>query len=64
MMHDRVMVQIADGSASAAAVPGSSFRPPPRWRNGWWGEVIGVGHYVRTVKVGDRVLSARTTVRG
>ena len=36
---------------------GSSSRPPRRWRNAWSGaRSSGSGGYVRTVKVGDRVL--------
>ena len=57
MLHDRVMVEIADGSgerrSSAGIVIPATAQVAKRLV---WGEVIGAGQYVRTVKVGDRVL--------
>ena len=53
MLHDRVMVQIADGSgerrSSAGIVIPATAEVAKRLV---WGEVFGVGQHVRTVKVG------------
>lgn len=60
MLHDRVMVGIADGTgerrSSAGIVIPATAEVAKRLV---WGEVLGVGHHVRTVKTGDRVLFAR-----
>src|SRR5256885_1372104 len=57
MLHDRVMVQVVDGigerRSSAGIVIPATAQVAKRLV---WGEVFGVGHHVRTVKVGDRVL--------
>jgi chaperonin GroES len=57
MLHDRVMVRITDGdgerrSSAGIVIPATAEVA----RRLVWGEVFGVGHHVRTVKVGDRVL--------
>jgi chaperonin GroES len=60
MLHDRVMVRVADGTgerrSSAGIVIPATAEVAKRLI---WGEVFGVGQYARTVKVGDRVLFAR-----
>jgi chaperonin GroES len=60
MLHDRVMVKIVDGTgerrSSAGIVIPATAEVAKRLI---WGEVYGVGHHVRTVKVGDRVLFGR-----
>jgi chaperonin GroES len=60
MLHDRVMVKIADGGgerrSSAGIVIPATAEVAKRLV---WGEVHGIGQYVRTVQVGDRVLFAR-----
>lgn len=60
MLHDRVMVKIVDGDgerrSSAGIVIPATAEVAKRLV---WGEVYGVGHHVRTVKVGDRVLFGR-----
>jgi chaperonin GroES len=57
MLHDRVMVQISDEAgerrSSAGIVIPATAQVAKRLV---WGEVVGAGQYVRTVKVGDRVL--------
>lgn len=57
MLHDRVMVRVTqDGGerrSSAGIVIPATAQMAKRLA---WGEVYGVGHHVRTVKVGDRVL--------
>lgn len=59
MLHDRVMVK-PDGNgerrSNAGIVIPATAEVAKRLV---WGEVFGVGHHVRTVKVGDRVLFAR-----
>lgn len=60
MLHDRVMVRDTEGtgerrSGSGIVIPATATVA----RRLVWGEVFGVGHHVRTVKVGDRVLFAR-----
>ncbi len=57
MLHDRVMVRVADGngerrSSAGIVIPATAEVA----RRLIWGEVFGVGQHVRTVKVGDRVL--------
>lgn len=60
MLHDRVMVKIVDGAgerrSSAGIVIPATAEIAKRLV---WGEVFGVGHHVRAVKVGDRVLFGR-----
>jgi chaperonin GroES len=57
MLHDRVMVRVSDAvgerRSSAGIVIPATAEVAKRLI---WGEVFGVGHHVRTVKVGDRVL--------
>ena len=59
MLHDRVMIRVSDGAgerrSSAGIVIPATAEVAKRLV---WGEVFGVGHHVRTVKVGDRVLFA------
>jgi chaperonin GroES len=59
MLHDRVMVRAdsaGERTSNAGIVIPATAEVPKRLV---WGEVFGVGTYVRTVKVGDRVLYAR-----
>ncbi len=59
MLHDRVMVK-ADASAERRSGAGIVIPATAEIAKRLvWGEVFGVGHHVRTVKVGDRVLFAR-----
>jgi len=59
MLHDRVMVK-ADASGERRSGAGIVIPATAEVaRRLVWGEVFGVGNYVRTVKVGDRVLFAR-----
>ncbi|AOS66050.1 GroES family chaperonin [Actinoalloteichus hymeniacidonis] len=57
MLHDRVMVRVtSDGGerrSSGGIVIPATAQVAKRLA---WGEVVGVGNNVRTVKVGDRVL--------
>ncbi|HXV93949.1 MAG TPA: co-chaperone GroES [Pseudonocardia sp.] len=59
MLHDRVMVKVVeDGerrSSAGIVIPATATVA----KRLVWGEVFGVGHHVRAVKVGDRVLFAR-----
>ncbi|WP_214407927.1 GroES family chaperonin [Pseudonocardia lacus] len=59
MLHDRVMVKADAGgerrSGAGIVIPATAETA----KRLVWGEVFGVGNYVRTVKVGDRVLFAR-----
>jgi chaperonin GroES len=57
MLHDRVMVKISQNegerrSSGGIVIPATAQMA----RRLVWGDVYGVGHHVRTVKVGDRVL--------
>ncbi len=57
MLHDRVMVRFEqDGgerrTSGGILIPATADVA----RRLTWGEVFGVGHHVRSVKVGDRVL--------
>ena len=59
MLHDRVMVK-ADASGERRSGAGIVIPATAEIAKRLvWGEVFGVGNYVRTVKVGDRVLFAR-----
>lgn len=59
MLHDRVMVKADSGgerrTGAGIVIPATAEIT----RRLIWGEVFGVGHHVRTVQVGDRVLFAR-----
>ncbi|MET0189292.1 chaperonin GroES [Pseudonocardia sediminis] len=59
MLHDRVMIKRVDGDgerrSSAGIVIPATAQVAKRLV---WGEVVGVGQHVRTVKYGDRVLLA------
>ncbi|NUR93243.1 MAG: co-chaperone GroES [Nonomuraea sp.] len=57
MLHDRVMIRLEQEaeerrSGSGIVIP-ATVKTPNRLV---WGEVCGVGTYVRAVKVGDKVL--------
>ena len=56
MLHDRVMIKRVEGSgerrSSAGIVIPATAQVAKRLV---WGEVVGVGQHVRTVKAGDRV---------
>lgn len=57
MLHDRVMVRVVDEegerrSSGGIVIPATAQMA----KRLTWGEVFGVGHHVRTVQVGDRVL--------
>ena len=57
MLHDRVMVRVEQESAERRSSAGIVIPATVTQNNRLvWGEVCGVGHHVRTVKVGDRVL--------
>jgi chaperonin GroES len=59
MLHDRVMVR-ADATGERRSGAGIVIPATAEIAKRLvWGEVFGVGSYVRTVKVGDRVLFAR-----
>jgi chaperonin GroES len=57
MLHDRVMIR-AEPEAGERRSSGGIVIPATVEQSNRlvWGEVCGVGHHVRTVKVGDRVL--------
>ncbi|MEV1293983.1 co-chaperone GroES [Pseudonocardia sp. NPDC049635] len=59
MLHDRVMIKAIEGAgerrSSAGIVIPATAQVAKRLV---WGEVVGVGQHVRTVKAGDRVLLA------
>lgn len=59
MLHDRVMIKKIEGAgerrSSAGIVIPATAQVAKRLV---WGEVVGVGQHVRTVKPGDRVLLA------
>lgn len=60
MLHDRVMVRDTEGTGerrtgAGIVIPATAAVA----RRLIWGEVFGIGHHVRTVQVGDRVLFAR-----
>jgi len=57
MLHDRVMVKVSQNegerrSSGGIVIPATATMA----KRLIWGDVYGVGHHVRTVKVGDRVL--------
>lgn len=57
MLHDRVLVRLLSEegerrSSGGIVIPATAQVA----RRLSWGEVVGVGHHVRTVQVGDRVL--------
>ncbi|MGH3392416.1 MAG: GroES family chaperonin [Actinomadura sp.] len=57
MLHDRVMVRVEQESGERRSSGGIVIPATVQQTNRLsWGEVCGVGHHVRTVKVGDRVL--------
>lgn len=57
MLHDRVMVRVEQESGERRSSGGIVIPATVQEANRLvWGEVCGVGHYVRTVKPGDRVL--------
>ncbi|MGH3979453.1 MAG: GroES family chaperonin [Pseudonocardiaceae bacterium] len=57
MLHDRVMVRLVDEEGERRSTGGIVIPATAQIaRRLSWGEVYGVGHHVRTVKVGDRVL--------
>src|SRR3954467_2292384 len=57
MLHDRVMVRVEQESGERRSSGGIVIPATVQQTNHLaWGEVCGVGHHVRTVKVGDRVL--------
>ncbi|WP_067490207.1 GroES family chaperonin [Actinomadura hibisca] len=57
MLHDRVMIR-SDKDAGERRSSGGIVIPATVEQSNrlHWGEVCGVGHHARTVKVGDRVL--------
>jgi chaperonin GroES len=57
MLHDRVMVRVEQESGERRSSSGIVIPATVQQANRLvWAEVCGVGHHVRTVKVGDRVL--------
>ena len=57
MLHDRVMVKVSENegerrSSGGIVIPATAAMA----KRLVWGNVYGVGHHVRAVKVGDRVL--------
>lgn len=57
MLHDRVMVRPLKESAERRSASGIVIPATVEQRRRLvWGEVSGVGHHVRAVKVGDKVL--------
>ncbi|WP_030166086.1 GroES family chaperonin [Spirillospora albida] len=57
MLHDRVMIRVEKESGERRSTGGIVIPATVEQANRLvWGEVCGVGHHVRTVKVGDRVL--------
>lgn len=60
MLHDRVMVLDTEGTGERRSTAGIVIpATATAVRRLVWGEVFGIGHHVRTVTVGDRVLFAR-----
>ena len=57
MLHDRVMILVEQEPGERRSSGGIVIPATVQEGNRLvWGEVCGVGHHVRTVKVGDRVL--------
>ena len=57
MLHDRVMVKIANGVGERRSTAGIVIPATAEVAKRLvWGEVLGVGNHVRTIKPGDRVL--------
>ena len=57
MLHDRVMVKISENEGERRSSGGIVIPATAQMAKRLvWGDVFGVGHHVRTVKVGDRVL--------
>ncbi|MBC6460452.1 GroES family chaperonin [Actinomadura sp. HBU206391] len=57
MLHDRVMVRVEQESGERRSSGGIVIPATVQQTNRLvWAEVCGIGHHVRTVKVGDRVL--------
>ncbi|HEX4248717.1 MAG TPA: co-chaperone GroES [Pseudonocardia sp.] len=57
MLHDRVMVRVAQGSGERRSTAGIVIPATAQIAKRLvWGEVFGVGNHVRQVKVGNRVL--------
>ncbi|MEV4255946.1 co-chaperone GroES [Spirillospora sp. NPDC049652] len=57
MLHDRVMIKVEKESGERRSTGGIVIPATVEQSNRLsWGEVCGVGHHARTVKVGDRVL--------
>ncbi|GAA1576808.1 co-chaperone GroES [Actinomadura kijaniata] len=57
MLHDRVMIKVEKDSGERRSSGGIVIPATVEQSNRLqWGEVCGVGHHARTVKVGDRVL--------
>ena len=57
MLHDRVMILVEQETGERRSSGGIVIPATVQEGNRLvWGEVCGVGHHVRTVKVGDRVL--------
>ncbi|WP_067831701.1 GroES family chaperonin [Actinomadura kijaniata] len=57
MLHDRVMIKVEKDSGERRSSGGIVIPATVEQANRLqWGEVCGVGHHARTVKVGDRVL--------
>jgi chaperonin GroES len=57
MLHDRVMVKVSQNEGERRSIGGIVIPATAQMAKRLsWGDVYGVGHHVRTVKVGDRVL--------
>ena len=57
MLHDRVMIKVEKDAGERRSTGGIVIPATVDQSNRLaWGEVCGIGHHVRTVKVGDRVL--------
>jgi chaperonin GroES len=57
MLHDRVMIKVEKEPGERRSTGGIVIPATVEQSNRLvWGLVCGVGHHVRTVKVGDRVL--------
>jgi chaperonin GroES len=57
MLHDRVMVKVSQNEGERRSSGGIVIPATAQMAKRLaWGDVYGVGHHVRTVKVGDRVL--------